>query len=54
VIRAPNIAVYTGHHEVEQGVGLDESCKPLDFYFAFYWSRIEKIKKQTIYHTNSS
>jgi hypothetical protein len=48
VDRVPDIAVYTGPHGVEQGVGLDESCEPLDFYLNFIdFELIAKVKEQT-------
>jgi hypothetical protein len=46
--RVPDIAVYSDPHGVEQGVGLDESCEPLDFFLHFIDSElIAKMKEQT-------
>jgi hypothetical protein len=44
----PDIAVYTGPHGMEQEVGLDELCEPLDLFLHFIDSElIAKVKQQT-------
>jgi hypothetical protein len=48
VVHVPNNAVYTGPHGVEQGVGLEELCEPLNFSLHFIDSElIAKMKEQT-------
>jgi hypothetical protein len=45
----PDIAVYTGPHGVEKGVGLDESCEPLDSFLHFIDSKLIAKMKEQIY-----
>jgi hypothetical protein len=44
----PDIALYSGLHCVENGVGLDETCEPVDIFLHFIDSElIAKMKEQT-------
>jgi hypothetical protein len=47
VVRVTDIAVCMGPHGVEQGVGLDESCEPVNFFLHCIDSElIAKMKEQ--------